>query len=149
MALTVRPVIGAVVRERTARDIARERRSTPRKERSKPGFAIDTVLVDLPRIRGASYLGPSLAWSFPDGTIEQSRRTAAPRHAPEVGRSYWLVGDTVFAVSDLNVTPSDVLALLHTQKQRRAATLRRAHASLEPPPYPIGTHDLPAHFSQA
>lgn len=145
MALTVRPVPGAVVRELRDSEIKRRLMVTPRKERTQPDFAIDTIFVQLPRIRGINGLGVVSEWTFPTGTIERSRmepiRLEVPRTA---ARSYWLVGDTVHSVSDIDVTAEGVVALLMAQKSRRTATLSRARAVAEKAA--SGTHGLPLRF---
>lgn len=146
MALTVRPVPGAVVRELRDAEIKRRLAATPRKERTRPGFAIDTIIVQLPRIRGLSGFGVVSEWTFPAGTVERSRREPIRLDVPrKVARSFWLVGDTVHSVSDLDLAPKDVSALLAAQEQRRTGTLNRAHAISQRAA--SGTHQMPTRFS--
>lgn len=146
MVLTVRPVPGAVVRELRDYEIERRLKATPRRERTQPGFALDTVVVRLPRIRAVSGLGVVRDWTFPTGAIERSRMEPIRLNVPRTAaQSYWLVGSTVHSVSDLDVTADDVAALLAVQEQRRAAILGRAHAAAERAA--PGTHQMPSRFS--
>lgn len=140
MALTVRRVDGAKIRTLTDKEIAKIQR---REKRDEP----HTHLVVLPTIRRPYVPSSLMEWTFPSSAMATSRSEPIRLPVPvEVGRSYWLVGDEVFWVGDLDITPADVLALLAVQAQRRDATLRHARAAT-PEPHVTGTHELPPAFS--
>jgi len=46
-----------------------------------------------------------------------------------LNKAWWLVGEVVYVVNDLDLTARDILAIREHQQAKRDAQLRRAHAA--------------------
>ncbi|MEV7875188.1 hypothetical protein [Microbacterium sp. NPDC089188] len=50
-------------------------------------------------------------------------------HSRQVNKAWWLIGESVYVVNDLDLTAGDILAIREQQLAKRDAQLRRAQAA--------------------
>jgi hypothetical protein len=87
----------------------------------------DGYWVKLPRARRLTVLPTE--WLLPGSTVRASETMPYRLELTEdAGRSYWLIGDGVYWLHDLDVTAEDVRALYAVRTKRRANQLDRTHA---------------------
>lgn len=126
MTLMMQRIDAAVVRPLTASEL----RNVRKRERRSPRDHPHTLAIEFPWVRRVAYSG---IWTLWEAARNESLTSPMRLPVSPIGgtsRSFWLIGNEVYSVSDRDVTGLDVLALVAPRRSRRDAQLRRAHQTL-------------------